>query len=53
VVAFVDRYDTKVYAWSQRWGLQEADAHDVTQNVMLELARQIRGSGRTMAEAIG
>lgn len=41
--AFVDRYGVKVYAWCRRWGLQEADARDVTQNVMLELARQMSG----------
>lgn len=39
--SFVDRYGTKVYAWCRRWKLQEADARDVTQNVMLELARQM------------
>jgi RNA polymerase sigma-70 factor (ECF subfamily) len=41
--AFVERYGVKVYAWCRRWGLQEADARDVTQNVMLELARQMSG----------
>jgi RNA polymerase sigma-70 factor (ECF subfamily) len=35
--AFVDRYGPRVYLWCQRWGLQEADARDVTQDVMLEL----------------
>ncbi len=39
--SFVDRYGTKVYAWCRRWKLQEADAYDVTQNVMVELARQM------------
>lgn len=39
--AFVDRYGVRVYGWCRRWGLQEADASDVTQNVMLELARQM------------
>ncbi len=39
--SFVDRYGPKVYAWCRRWNLQEADARDVTQNVMLELARQM------------
>jgi len=38
---FADRYGGKVYAWCRRWKLQEADARDVTQNVMLELARQM------------
>src|SRR5947209_1499948 len=40
--AFVDRYGRKVYAWCRRWGLQEADSQDVTQNVLLELSRQMR-----------
>ena len=39
--AFVDRYGRKVYAWCRRWGLQEADSRDVTQNVLLELSRQM------------
>lgn len=39
---FVDRYGRMIYRWCRRWGLQEADAEDVTQNVLLELARQMR-----------
>src|SRR5262249_18429948 len=29
------------YAWCRHWGLQEVDAQDVTQNVLLELTRQM------------
>src|SRR5437870_501917 len=39
---FVDRYGRKVYAWCRQWRLQEADAEDVTQNVLADLARQMR-----------
>jgi RNA polymerase sigma-70 factor (ECF subfamily) len=39
---FVERYGPKVYAWCRRWRLQESDAQDVTQNVLLELARQMQ-----------
>ena len=39
---FVERYGRKVYAWCRQWGLQEADAEDVTQNVLADLARQMR-----------
>jgi RNA polymerase sigma-70 factor (ECF subfamily) len=39
---FVDRYGRKVYGWCRQWGLQEADAEDVTQNVLADLARQMR-----------
>jgi len=39
---FVDRYGRKVLHWCRRWGLQEADAQDVTQNVLLALAQQMR-----------
>jgi len=39
---FVDRYGRMIFRWCRRWGLQEADAEDVTQNVLLELARQMR-----------
>lgn len=38
---FVDRYAPKVYAWCRAWGLQEADAQDVTQAVLLKLALQM------------
>ena len=39
---FIDRYGPAIYRWCRTWGLQEADAQDVTQNVLLELARQMR-----------
>lgn len=39
--AFVDRYGPKLYAWARHWGLQDADAQDVAQNVLLDLARQL------------
>lgn len=40
---FVERYGRLIFRWCRQWGLQEADAEDVTQNVLLELARQMRG----------
>src|SRR6266700_3016690 len=40
---FVERYGRKIYVWTRARGLQEADAQDVTQNVLLELARQMSG----------
>lgn len=39
---FVDRYAPKVYGWSRHWGLQPADAEDVTQTVLLKLAAKLR-----------
>jgi RNA polymerase sigma-70 factor (ECF subfamily) len=39
--AFVARYGARIYSWCSRWGLQEADCQDVTQNVLVELARQM------------
>src|SRR3954454_5190997 len=39
---FVERYGRQVFAWCRQWGLQEADAEDVTQNVLADLARQMR-----------
>lgn len=39
---FVVRYQPRIFDWCRRWGLQECDAQDVTQNVMLELAQQIK-----------
>jgi RNA polymerase sigma-70 factor (ECF subfamily) len=38
---FVRRYGPKVLQWCRRWGLQEADAQDVSQNVLLLVARQV------------
>jgi RNA polymerase sigma-70 factor (ECF subfamily) len=40
---FVDRYGPKVYGWCRHWGLQEADAQDVTQDVLVRLAAKMRG----------
>jgi RNA polymerase sigma-70 factor (ECF subfamily) len=39
---FVDRYGRQIHSWCQRWGLQEADAEDVTQNVLLQLATKLQ-----------
>lgn len=39
----MDRYGRKIYGWCRRWGLRQAEAQDVTQNVLLELARQMGG----------
>src|SRR5262245_33777668 len=39
---FVDRYGPRIYAWCRRWHLQEADAQDVAQAVLLRLAEKMR-----------
>lgn len=39
---FADRYGSKIYGWCCRWGLQDADARDVTQTVLLALVRQMK-----------
>ena len=39
---FVEHYGTKIFLWCRKWGLQEADAQDVTQNVLMKLADKIR-----------
>ncbi|HLJ95695.1 MAG TPA: sigma-70 family RNA polymerase sigma factor [Gemmataceae bacterium] len=39
---FVQRYGPKIYAWTRQRGLQESDAEDVTQNVLLKLASKLR-----------
>lgn len=38
---FVERYGGKIYGWCRHWGLQAADAQDVTQNVLLLLAQKL------------
>src|SRR5687767_1486677 len=40
---FVDHYGVKIHDWCRRvWGLQDADARDVTQSVLLKLATRMR-----------
>jgi RNA polymerase sigma-70 factor (ECF subfamily) len=39
---FVARYGPKIYGWCRHWGLQEADAQDVTQSVLLQLSTKMR-----------
>ena len=39
---FVQRYGPKIHAWTRQWRLQESDAEDVTQNVLLKLATKLR-----------
>jgi RNA polymerase sigma-70 factor (ECF subfamily) len=39
---FVDQYGRKIYAWCLRWGLQDSDAQDVTQTVLLKLAVRMK-----------
>ena len=39
---FVRRYGPHVYRWCRRWRLQEADAQDVTQAVLVRLADRMR-----------
>src|ERR1700687_5185591 len=39
---FVARYGRQIQAWCRRWSLRKSDAEDVTQNVLLILARRMR-----------
>jgi RNA polymerase sigma-70 factor (ECF subfamily) len=39
--AFVDRYGPQIHAWCLRWKLQDADAQDITQMVLLKLVRHL------------
>src|ERR1700729_753942 len=39
---FVEWYGRKIYAWCRAWGLQEADAQDVTQEVFVNLSVRMR-----------
>lgn len=41
-VEFVDRYGPAILSWCKRWRLQEADAEDVTQNILAKLAQKLR-----------
>jgi RNA polymerase sigma-70 factor (ECF subfamily) len=39
---FVRRYGPKIYSWTRKWGLQEADGQDAMQNVLVKLAEKMR-----------
>jgi RNA polymerase sigma-70 factor (ECF subfamily) len=39
---FVRRYGAQVYRWCCKWQLQEADAQDLTQTVLVKLAVKMR-----------
>jgi len=39
---FVERYGKQIYLWCRGWRLQDADAQDVTQTVLLKLARRMQ-----------
>ncbi|MCA9066154.1 MAG: sigma-70 family RNA polymerase sigma factor [Planctomycetaceae bacterium] len=48
---FAEKYTPLIRLWSRQWKLQEADAEDLTQNVLLEISRcaqlaQFRREGR-------
>jgi RNA polymerase sigma factor (sigma-70 family) len=39
---FVDRYGPHIYRWCRQWNLQDADAEDVTQNILVKLSQNLR-----------
>lgn len=39
---FVDQYGRHIYRWCRQWRLQDADAEDVAQEILLKLARKLR-----------
>ncbi len=41
-VELVQRYSNKIYSWATYWGLQDADARDLMQQVLLQLTRVMR-----------
>jgi RNA polymerase sigma-70 factor (ECF subfamily) len=40
---FVERYGRLIYGWVRKWQMQEADAEDVTQMVLVRLAQRMKG----------
>jgi RNA polymerase sigma-70 factor (ECF subfamily) len=39
---FVERYGRHIYRWCRRWNLQDADAEDVTQDILVKLTQKLR-----------
>src|SRR6516164_8797701 len=41
--SFVELYGRHIYRWCRQWKLQDADAEDVTQDILVRLAQKLRG----------
>jgi len=39
---FIEHYGRHIYRWCRQWRLQDADAQDVAQDILLKLARKLR-----------
>src|SRR5262245_28768293 len=39
---FVERYGRHIYRWCRQWKLQDADAEDVTQDILVKLNQKLR-----------
>jgi RNA polymerase sigma-70 factor (ECF subfamily) len=39
---FVERYGRHIYRWCRQWRLQDADAEDVTQDILVKLTQKLR-----------
>jgi RNA polymerase sigma-70 factor (ECF subfamily) len=39
---FVERYGRHIYRWCRQWRLQDADAEDLTQDILVKLAQKLR-----------
>jgi len=39
---FIERYGGSIHTWCRRWGLQEADAQDVSQDVLVKLMKAMQ-----------
>jgi RNA polymerase sigma factor (sigma-70 family) len=39
---FVEHYGRHIFRWCRQWNLQEADAEDVTQEILVKLAQKLR-----------
>src|SRR5262249_5445946 len=40
--SFVERYGRHIYRWCRQWKLQDADAEDVTQEILAKLVQKLR-----------
>src|SRR5436190_12304590 len=39
---FVEHYGRHIYRWCRQWRLQDADAEDVTQDILVKLTQKLR-----------
>src|SRR4051794_28567331 len=51
--AFVESYGRHIYRWCRQWKLQDADAQDVTQDVLVKLSQKLHAFAYAPSRSFG